>query len=234
MTIHKVEQGSGEWEILRAGKVTASELSNLVTPLGKVKTGAGPKSYLMTKVAETCEGGPLPKGMVWNLDQGNILEEYAKPNFTFVTGLEVKEVGFITGEDDRVGCSPDGLIGDNCGLEIKCPHIETHVRYLLDGTLPDDYILQVQGSLYVTKYPQWKFFSYRRRYPPLILTIEPDEKIQEAIGEALAAFFEQFDAAIAKMKEMNGGVLPTPRRVPMEFSTARAPWGDNEVHDDRA
>ena len=209
MKVHAVEQGSLDWELLRAGKVTASEMDNLVTPLGKVKTGDGPKSYLMKKVAEAWSGGALPSLNVWDMDQGHFLEQYARPAFTLETGLEVTQVGFISDDAGRVGCSPDGLIGDKMGLEIKCPHLETHIRYLLDGVLPADYILQLQGSLYVTGFKKWMFFSFRRKMPPLVLTIEPDEKIQKAISEALGWFQASFDAALDKLTLINGGVRPS-------------------------
>ena len=212
MKIHdNIQQQSLDWQILRSGKVTASEMDNLVTPLGKVKTGEGPKTYLMNKVAEAWRGGPLPTVEVWNMEQGQYLEEIARPAFTLETGLDVRQVAFITGDDERVGCSPDGLIGDDCGLEIKCPHIQTHIRYLLDGVLPPDYVLQVQGSLFVTGFKKWMFFSFRRDLPPLILTVEPDEKIQKAIGEAVTAFLDNYEKALAKLTELNGGVRPKPK-----------------------
>ena len=216
-----------DWSILRAGKVTASELDALVSPLGKVRTGEGPKTYLHKKVAEARLGGPLPSLNVWDLEQGKILEEFARPAFTVETGLEVTQVGFITGDDDRVGCSPDGLIGSDCGLEIKCPHIETHIGYLLAGVVPSDYMLQVQGSMFVTGFPRWMFFSYRRRLPPLVLTVEPDDKLQTAIGEALAEFFERFDEAMDKLVKLNGGVRPT--QQPMVFSSAEPEMIDVNV-----
>src|ERR1019366_3399625 len=208
MKIHDVQQQSVDWAILRSGKVTASEMDNLVSPTGEVRKGAMPRSYLAKKVAEAWLGGPLPSLNVWDMEQGNILEEFARPAFTLETGLDVKQVGFITGEDDRVGCSPDGLIGDKAGVEIKCPRVETHIGYLLDGFLPKDYVIQVQGSLYVTGFPKWYFYSFCRRMPPLILEIAPDDEIQEAIGEAVGDFLIRFDDALAKLTELNGGVRP--------------------------
>jgi hypothetical protein len=216
MKIHRdIAQGSLEWDRLRAGKVTASELDRLVSPLGKVRTGDGPKSYLMEKVAESWLHAPLPTAEFWDGDQGRFLEEYARPAFTLETGLDVQEVGFIESEDERMGCSPDGLVsGCECGLEIKSPHLERHIRYLLDGKLPEAYMLQVQGSLYVTGYPMWKFFSFRRGLPPLILTVEPDPKIQEAIKVAVAEFTAQLDSALDRLTLLNGGVRPEPVKLP--------------------
>lgn len=210
---HDIAQGSIEWNALRAGKVTASELDRLVSPLGKVRTGDGPRSYLMEKVAESWLGTTLPTAEFFDGDQGRFLEEYARPAFTLETGLTVSEVGFIESDDGRMGCSPDGLIGDGIGLEIKCPHIEKHVGYLLAGVVPTDYVLQVQGSLYVTGFPTWKFFSFRRGLPPLILTVEPDPKIQASIHEAVAEFTAQLDAALEKLTFLNGGLRPEPLRL---------------------
>lgn len=226
MRIHNVEQNSVDWQILRSGKVTASEMDNLVTPLGKVKTGDGPKSYLMKKVAEAWLGGPLPSLNVWDMEQGHILEEYARPAFTLETGKEVRQVGFITDDAGRIGCSPDGLVGDDCGLEIKCPHIETHIRYILDGVVPADYVIQVQVSLYVTKFPKWVFFSYRRKLPPLMLMVEPDEKIQKTIGIAVEDFLEQFDAAFEKLVKLNGGL---PKRAAVQQPKPAFTADENEV-----
>lgn len=211
MKIHTVQQGSVDWELLRCGKVTASEMDSLVTPLGKVKTGDGPKTYLMKKLAEEWSGGPLPSAYFWDAEQGHYIEEVARPAFTLETGVEVRQVGFITTDDERVGCSPDGLIADNSGIEIKSPHIETHIRYLLDGSLPTDYVLQVQASMFVTGYSEWMFFSYRRRMPPLILKVMRDDKIQKSIAEAVELFNAEFDNGFRRLCEINGG--PPKRNV---------------------
>lgn len=201
-------QGSMEWNQVRAGKVTASELDRLVSPLGKVRTGDGPRTYLMEKVAECWAGSPLPNAQFWDGDQGQFLEEYARPAFTLETGLDVEQVGFIETDDGKMGCSPDGLIGKDCGVEIKCPHLPTHVGYLLEGVLPPDYVLQVQGSLYITKFSSWKFFSFRRGMPPLVLTVEPDPVIQSSIHEAVKLFGAKLDDALGRLEKLNGGVRP--------------------------
>ena len=205
MKIHNVAQGSQEWLDLRAGIPTASEFDCLVSPTGEVRKGGMPKTYVAKKLAEWWQGGPLLEYNTFDMEQGQILEESAKPNFTVETDLEIKNVGFITTDDGRVGCSPDGLIGDNSGVEIKCPKIETHVRYLLNGGLPKEYIHQVQGSMWVTGCQTWRFYSFRRRLPSLNLVIERDDAFQKAISEALEAFLASFDAGMNRLIEINGG-----------------------------
>ena len=114
-------------------------------------------------------------------------------------------MGLITDDAERVGCSPDGLIGEDGGIEIKCPEGPAQIRYLLAGELPPEYVAQVQGSLFVTGRKWWRFLSYRRKYPSMMLTIEPDAQFQLALAEAIQKFIGEFDQAWAKLVLANGG-----------------------------
>lgn len=205
MKIHQVEQGSLDWALLRAGIPTASEMDALITPKFKIKTGDGPDTYLNKKVAEKWQGGPLPQKQVFDMEQGQILESEAINWYELEFNATVNKVGFITTDDGRAGCSPDFLLPKDCGAELKCPRAETHVGYLRDGVLPDAYVIQVHASMFVTGFKQWKFISYRRGFPQLVLTIERDEEVQETIAEALDLFAQKFDEAMARMTEINGG-----------------------------
>ena len=234
MKIHtEFEQNSGEWEQTRAGKVTASELDALITPLWKARTGDGVQTYLTKKLAEKWLGGPLPSFQALDMEFGHILEAEARPFYTVTTGREVQTVGFIESEDGKCGCSPDGLISLTHGLEIKSPRIETHIRYLLDGGLPKDYAAQVHGSMFITGATHWDFMSYRRGLPPLIITIERDAEIQDKIQDAVTDFLVQFDAAWAKLVEINGGepkrVTPPPASARPYYETQQPETNDQGV-----
>ena len=166
MKIHDVKQGSEEWFKLRAGIPTASEFGQLLTPLFKVREGEMPKTFVQKKLAEAWMGGPiLGFGGSFMMEQGQVVEQEARPFYELTCGEEVTTVGFCTTDDGTVGCSPDGLIGEDGGIEIKCPEPQTHVKYLLNGVLPDDYAAQVHGALFVTGRPWWRFISYRRGFP---------------------------------------------------------------------
>lgn len=210
MKTHNCEQGSDEWLQLRAGVVTASEADALVSPTFKQRDSKGVESYLAKKLAEKWLGGPLPSDAIQTMPMefGSILEQEARPFFTFATGKEVQTVGFITDEAGRCGCSPDGLLGDDAGLEIKCPAPNTHLRYLLDGVLPADYAVQVHFSMFITGRPQWVFMSYRRGMPPFILTVQRDDAIQATIKAAVDAFLKRLDESWAKLVALNGGQEP--------------------------
>lgn len=215
-------QGSLEWHMLRSGIPTASEFDALLTPEFKIKTGEGPKTYLAKKVAEVWQGGPLPSFQGFDMEQGQVLESEAIPWFELAYSTAVQRVAFCTTDDKRVGCSPDGLIGEDGGIEIKCPAAHTHVGYLLQGgTLPKEYAAQVHGSMYVTGRPRWQFVSYRRHFPALVLTIERDAVIQEQIAAALERFLEAFDEATASLEKINGG--PPRRLTPMANSQSITP-----------
>lgn len=216
MKIHRnIEQGSVEWHNLRAGVITASEADNLVSPSGEVRKGAMPRTYLLRKLAEHWIGGALPsEANTFDMEQGRILESEARPAFELITGRTVEQVAFISTDDNRCGCSPDGLL-DGEGLEIKCPGIVNHIRYQCAGEVPAEYAIQIQLSLWVTKFPRWHFMSYRRGMSPLILEVSPDAKIQAAISQAVESFNAVFDKEWAHLIRLNGepkqrGLKPAP------------------------
>jgi hypothetical protein len=219
MRIIDVAQGSQEWLEARAGVVTASEADELVTPLGKVRTGKDVEKYLARKLAEKWQG-PLPANTFWNADQGHFGEQDVIGWYEFKFNVEVQRVGFITTDDGLFGVSPDGLEASR-GLEIKSPGPSTQVRYLLSGEVPAEYIGQVQMGLWVTKYPCWRFISKRNPYPVLMLDVAPDEKYQAALSEALEAFSVKFSEGWDRLLNLNGG--PPPERIPMTFSTDAQP-----------
>lgn len=205
MKRHDVAQGSFEWMLLHVGVPTASQFDALVTPLFERRKGQTPETFLAKKLAEAWQAGPLPGFGAWATEQGQILEPRAVSWFEYEHNVTIDRVGFCTTDDGRVGCSPDGLLGEDSGIEIKCPNAETHVKYLLSGELPKDYAAQVHGCMYVTDRPEWKFLSYRHQFPPLLLTIERDEEIQEKLHEALTLFLAHFDRAMEYLAEINGG-----------------------------
>jgi hypothetical protein len=199
MKIYSCEQGEHEWLQARVGKVTASEADQLLTPEFEIRKGEMPKTYLARKLAEHVLGRPLEGFSSFVTEQGELLEMEARSWFAFETTHKVRQVGFIEHDDGRCGCSPDALLDDDGGLELKAPQPTNHVKYLLDGTLPKDYAVQVFFSLYVTGRPWWKFVSYRRKFQPVVIKVDRDEKIMAKIAECLTGFYAKFDAALQKL-----------------------------------
>lgn len=196
MIIHDVEQGSGLWAEVRAGKATASAFKKILTA-AKLLYSAQADEYENQCVAEIITGDPIeePFSTAW-MERGKALEPEAFAAYAFQTERTAQKVGFVS--RGMFGFSPDGMIGQReewlkgigRGLELKCPAPQTHVGYLLAGTLPDEYKMQVQGSLWISKFPVWDFMSYHPKIKPFIIEVEPIKEVQEALDEAAAKFEE--------------------------------------------
>lgn len=217
MIVHReFAQGTQDWIEAHCGIPSASEFKNLVTDGMAIRKWSTemPNSYLARKLAEAW-GGPLPGFSAFATEQGKFLEDVAVPWYEFEHDIKVDRVGFCTTDDGRIGCSPDGLIGEDGGIEVKCLEFPNHIKLLLKGELPDEYAAQVHGSMLVTGRPWWRFLAYRRNFPPLLLQINRDNEIQETLSDALHEFLERFDIAWSRLLEMNGG--PPPKREKMVF-----------------
>jgi len=196
MIVHEHEQGSPEWFAARRGIPTASEFSKILTSTGKPSTSA--QTYLYTLVAERLAGQEVdPFTNEW-MERGKELEAEARDLFVMLTDQDIPTVGFITDDAHTIGCSPDGWNG--VGLEIKCPKASTHVKYLLSGGCPADYVPQVQGSMYVTGAPEWWFMSYYPGLDPLIVRVPRDEDWIGAFDKEIAKFQKKLAEALAKLQ----------------------------------
>lgn len=202
MKIIECEQNSTEWLAARLGKVTASEIDALVSPKGKVRTGAGVNTYLYKKLAEKLLGFPQDDWTSQAADRGSILEHEARPWYEFDRDCTVRKVGFCVTDDGRFGCSPDGLVGEDGGVELKCFGPQNSLRVLIEGAIPDENLMQVHMSLYVTGRKWWDWVSYSRQWPPVVIRVQRDAEIQATISGALADFSADFDAAFSKIKAM--------------------------------
>lgn len=204
MKIHNVKQGSSEWLFLRAGKLTCSKLDSIISPKWKIREGEGVDDYCTDRATEKITGQPLDLGEEgsWDMDQGTMLEAEAIPWLMCVHDIKVDRVGFITTDDDLMGCSPDGLIGEDGGIEVKCPTLKIHSRYIVKGKVPEKYLAQIHGAMYVTGRKWWLFMSYSRQFPKLIVRVERDEAIQSKIHAAVEAFKESFTEKLARINEL--------------------------------
>ena len=196
MIVHRCEQGSPEWWSVRCGVPSASCFHRIITPkTGKLSAQAFP--YICELIADRVLGIPpqaVDSFASAPMQQGIDMEPEARSWYEFDRGVTVDQVGFITTDDGRFGCSPDGLVGDVGGLELKCPQVKTHVGYLLNGGLPDEYKCQVHGALVVTGRKWWDFVSYARHLPALVVRVVRDE-FTEQLEAALQEFWPHYESA---------------------------------------
>ena len=198
-----VLQGSEEWLAMRKGRPTASNFDKIITA-AKGDLSKQRFDYMATLISECF----CPEFVTWAgnfaTDRGNELEPEARQAFMDRTGLNVVQVGFCTQDNGVVGCSPDALIvndtGDYiAGVELKCPFPATHVKYVADGVLPDDYKQQVHGSMAVTGLNEWHFWSYFPGMRPFHLKIERDDYTVK-VESALEQFMIEYGALSARVK----------------------------------
>ena len=184
--IHMMDQRSDEWYAVRLGKVTASAFSN-ATAGGAGKT----RTTLMRKlIAERMTDLPEESYSNGAMDWGTETEEQARDYYAQINDCIVKEVGFVELNED-IGASPDGLIGENGLIEIKCPNSSTHIGYILDNKLPSSYVKQVQGQMWVTGRKWTDFVSYDPRVskrPYWCIRVSRDEKVIAELDVKLNAF----------------------------------------------
>ncbi len=212
-TFHDIEQRTPEWDALRAGRFTASMASKLVTPTGKASIQY--KTEIARIIAEQ-KGLQEPefiKPTYW-MERGINLEQEALNWFEVETDLTVQPIGFVTSDDDLIGASPDGIIveevqdehglwdGCNIPLELKCPKPSTHIKYLIDGELPKEYIGQVHFQMALCEAPYAYFASYNPNVPPLILKVMRD-KYTETMEAQIEKYKAEFNAAVATLEDLN-------------------------------
>lgn len=193
-----VEQGSDAWRQLRVGKITASNFKHVLAIRESGKREGEPlaarDSYMRMLAFERLSGQPVHEIHSKSLAWGKTHEAAARLEFEIRRGAMTQEVDFIVHPDmPFVGCSPDSLVGDDSGLEIKCPMTEgIHLKTWREG-MPDEHMPQVQGAMLVTGRKQWEFLSYDDRLAgkPIALyhqTIRRDDFYIEKLERALYQF----------------------------------------------
>lgn len=202
-------QGSEQWHAVRRGRPTASNFDKIITAR-KGELSKGADAYISELIAECFVQDDERMPTFWE-QRGLELEPQARKAFTELTGLTIKPVGFVTRQEDNgveiVGCSPDALVMDGnviiSGLETKCPKASTHVQYMRDGILPEAYIQQVHGSMAITGFDHWHFFSFYPGFQPFHLRVERDdytEKLSAALDEFIIMYQEARASVIPKLK----------------------------------
>lgn len=199
MRILDCAQGTYPWHLARRGIPTASEFSRIITP-AQWKYAAGASTYICELIAEQYNPnyGFFDEYASLAMANGTLREPEARRYFEFATGHKVQEVGFCLSDCGRYGASPDALVGDDGGLEIKAPDLKTHVKWCIEGELPKEHAAQVHGCMFVTGRSHWWWLSYCPPLPELLIRVERDEKTEQ-LGEAVEKFCGEYAEAVAKL-----------------------------------
>jgi len=199
-----MEQRSEEWFQARLGKVTASRVADV---LAKIKSGesASRRNYKIQLVSERLTGEKQETYINQAMQDGIDREFYAREKYVQQFG-EVEEVGFIQHPTLEAGASPDGMVGEDGILEIKCPMGSTHTETLMTQDIPSKYVPQVQFQLLVTGRKWCDFVSYNPMFPEhlqlFVKRIEADPVYQKELESEVKQFLSEVDEVINKLKEI--------------------------------
>jgi putative phage-type endonuclease len=198
--IETCEQGSEEWLSLRLGKITASRVKDVLTKGRGTSPSKTSESYMMELIAEILTGNSKPffenDAMRWGTETEPQARAMYAVNNDFV---DVKEVAFVE-HNEQVGISPDGLVGDDGLLEIKCPNTTTQLKRALSDDYSADYKAQIQMQLWVTEREWCDFVSFDPRLDCsagyLQQRVFRDEEYIEEMKTKVYAFVEKMNELI--------------------------------------
>jgi putative phage-type endonuclease len=218
-------QGSDEWHAARCGLITASEVKLLLTPTLKRTNNDKSRSHLWELAAQRITGYVEPSYVSDAMLRGHEDEIEARSLYS-QHHAPVHQCGFVTNDEFgfTLGCSPDGLVGDDGMIECKSRmqkyQVQTIVEHWRDGSVPDDFVLQVQTGLMVCKRRWCDLISFSGGLPMIPMRIAADGEVQEAILAAcedaeskIAQIVGDFEAAVSGKP----GLIPTERRIEMEI-----------------
>lgn len=190
------EQGTPEWHEARLGIPTASEFSTVMAK-GQGKTRM---TYMRKLAGEILTGNPADSYSNAHMERGKEMEAEARAAYEFLTGNAVEEVGFI--RTDAAGCSPDGLVGADGGVEIKTKLPHLLIECLERGTMPPEHVAQVQGALWITGRSWWDFVAYWPGIPTFTCRVYPDTKYIRNLAAEVHVFNKELAALVTRIRGM--------------------------------
>lgn len=190
MNVVDVVQGSEAWLAARAGLVTASRMGD-VTAKGKGSAESVTRAnYRAQIIAERLTGAPSEDVFQSAaMQHGKEQEPFARAAYEASRGVLIDQVGLVLHPTIQgSGSSPDGLVGSDGGIEIKCPLTKTHIEYIIRGCVPSSYVDQMLWNMACTGRAWWDFVSFDNRLPEhLSLFVCRLERNESAISELEAA-----------------------------------------------
>lgn len=204
----EIVQGSPEWFAIRCGKVTASKIADL-TARTKTGWGASRANYAAQLVAERLTGVVAESFTHAAMQWGTDTEPHARAAYEFITDRSVELIGFAVHPTIPMsGASPDGSVGDDGLIEIKCPNTATHIETLLGATVPSKYIGQMQWQMACTDRKWCDFVSFDPRMPEsmrlFIQRIHRDDAAIAEIEKQVRDFLLEIDSTVKALTAKYG------------------------------
>lgn len=202
MPVHKMEQRSEEWFAIKLGKISASQIKDLMA----AKTTAAHNNYIADLVSEIMTGKREENGYVSkDMEIGQERESQAIGTYEVRANVLVERVGFITHETlPRTGASTDGLVGTDGMVEVKCPKKATHIQTVLSGKVPTKYLPQMQWGMACADRKWCDFISYNPDFPEncrlFVSRVVRDQVHIDKLTAAVIAGTAEVEAIVAAME----------------------------------
>ena len=200
----EIVQGSQEWFAERCGKVTASRIADLIA---KTKSGpaASRANYMAQLVAERLTGTVAESYSNAAMQWGTDMEPEARRNYEFMTNATVDEASFVLHPTiGETGASPDGYVGADGLVEIKCPNTATHIETLLGGSVAGKYVTQIQWQLACTGRQWCDFVSFDPRMPAtmslFIKRVPRDNDLIKSLEADVIEFLAELRQTVARLR----------------------------------
>jgi hypothetical protein len=203
-----VEQGTDAWRAARCGMITASRCAHILATIKNGKEeGAKRINYRAELVAEILTGVPTPEPYItpemrWGLAQ----EPFARAAYEMQYDVMIESVGFVTHPDFiRFGCSPDGLVGEDGMVQIKCPSTSTHLATILSGKIPLEHAAQMLAELACTGRDWNDFVSFDPRLPRhlqlFVRRFHRNQVLVEKLEENVVQFNAEIEDVLAQLPQ---------------------------------
>ncbi len=204
--IEMMDQGTEEWFTIRIGKVTASRVADVIA---KTKTGysATRDNYMAQLVCERLTGQKGESFTNAAMQHGTDTEPLARAAYEALKDVLVDEVGFVPHPSIiMAGASPDGLVGEDGLLEIKCPNTATHIETLLSQSVPGKYNTQMQFQMACTGRQWCDFVSFDNRLPEelqlFVKRVPRDNEFIKQMEDEVVKFLNELDIKIAQLMDL--------------------------------
>ena len=195
-------QKSEEWLEARKGKITASRVGDIM-PGARGKYLASREVYMMELATEVLTGESAPFFETEAMRWGTETEPIARGAYEAIIGTWVTEVGFKYSEEFKMGASPDGLIGNNGCIEIKCPNTSTLLKLKASGKINPKHLVQMNVVMLVWERQWCDYFVYDPRLPSnqyFMRRIERNETVVDGIKGEVKKFHEELMELVEKLK----------------------------------
>ncbi len=211
-------QGTVEWLMERIGNVTASRVADVISKLKNGSPSQARETYKMEVLTEVLTGRATEHYVSAAMDFGTENEPLARTCYEMSKGIEVELVGYVKHPSiPRSGASPDGLMGDDGLVEFKVPNTTTHLRYFLDGVVPEEYKPQMFWQMACTGRKYCDFCSYDPRLPQeyglFIVRLERDENVIASMELEVIQFIKEVNEMAQQLLKHKAPVGIGPERA---------------------